>query len=255
MQEIAEYPLIMPDLMLWHFKVSGDGEYLRENVEKMKRVLDFYRQNYEKDGIVNDLDRWCVVEWPKNYQDGYAADVAEGKVSTEAHIAINAYYYRAISVLNKLCKLSNMPKYRDESEIYNAIIERFYDSEAHMFVDGEEHRHISLIGNAFPYAFDMAPDEIFEKNFRQLLSEKGENATSFFTTFPLLFKFTRDGDVSQVERYLFHDGTWSRMLREGATSTFEGWGKDCKWNTSLFHLTMSSAAIFLSDAPVADFLK
>ena len=255
MQEIAEYPLIIPDLLLWHFRVSGDGEYLRENVEKMKRVLDFYRQNYEKDGIVNDLDRWCVVEWPKNYQDGYAADVAEGKVSTEAHIAINAYYYRAISVLNKLCKLSNMPKYRDESEIYNAIIERFYDSEAHMFVDGEEHRHISLIGNAFPYAFDMAPDEIFEKNFRQLLSEKGENATSFFTTFPLLFKFTRDGDVSQVERYLLHDGTWSRMLREGATSTFEGWGKDCKWNTSLFHLTMSSAAIFLSDAPVADFLK
>ena len=70
MQEIAEYPLIMPDLLLWHFRASGDGDYLRGNVEKMKKVLDFYRENYEKDGIINNLDRWCVVEWPKNYQDG-----------------------------------------------------------------------------------------------------------------------------------------------------------------------------------------
>ena len=28
---------------------------------------------------------------------------------------------------------------------------------------------------------------------------------------------------------------------------FEGWGKDTKWNTSLFHLTMSYAAIFMAD--------
>ena len=104
-----------------------------------------------------------------------------------------------------------------------------------MFVDGEEHRHISLIGNAFPYAFDMAPDEIFEKNFRQLLSEKGENATSFFTTFPLLFKFTRDGDIEQVDRYLLHDGTWSRMLREGATITMEAWGDKFKANQDWNH--------------------
>ena len=255
MQEIAEYPLIMADLLLWHYRVSGDREYLAENIEKMKKVLEFYRINYEKDYIINNLDRWCVVEWPKNYQDGYAADVAEGKVSTEAHISINAYYYRAISVLNKLCELSGKSKYRDEKKVYDAIVERFYDREAHMFVDGEEHRHISLIGNAFPYAFDMAPDEIFEANFRKMLSEKGECATSFFTTFPLLFKFTRDGDFDQVERYLLHEGTWRRMLREGATSTFEGWGKDCKWNTSLFHLTMSSAALFLADAPLETYLS
>lgn len=37
------------------------------------------------------------------------------------------------------------------------------------------------------------------------------------------------------------------MLREGATTTFEGWGKETKWNTSLFHLTVSYAAVFLAD--------
>lgn len=255
MQEIAEYPLIMPDLLLWHYKAEGDIDYLIGNIEKMKDVLDFYRENYEKNYILNDLDRWCVVEWPKNYQDGYAADVAEGRVSREAHIAINAYYYRAISVLNKLCDIAGRPQYRSEKEIYDAIIEKFYDREAHLFVDGEEHRHISLAGNAFPYAFDMAPDEEFEANFRRMLSEKGEDRTSFFTTFPIMLKLTRDGDEQEVDRYIHHSGTWKRMLREGATSTFEGWGKDCKWNTSLFHLTMSSVAMFIANIDLRKFLE
>ncbi len=256
MQEIAEYPLILPDLLLWHYRASGDREYLCKNVKKMQRVLDFYRENYEKNYILNNLDRWCVVEWPKNYQDGYAADVAEGRVSREAHISINAYYYRAISVTNKLCALSKLPKYRDDvSAVYNAIVELFYDKEAHLFVDGEEHRHISLIGNAFPYAFDMAPDKEFIANFRKMLKEKGEDSTSFFTTFPLLLKFTREGDLEQIRRYIMHEGTWRRMLSENATSTFEGWGKDCKWNTSLFHLTMSSAAMFMADVELKKYLE
>ena len=37
------------------------------------------------------------------------------------------------------------------------------------------------------------------------------------------------------------------MIREGATATFEGWGKETKWNTSLFHLTLSFAAVFLAE--------
>ena len=122
-------------------------------------------------------------------------------------------------------------------------------------MDGEEHRHISLVGNAFPFAFDMAPDKEFEENFKKLLREKGEDHTSFFTTFPLLLKFTRDGDLEQVRRYILHEGTWRRMLREDATSTFEGWGKDCKWNTSLFHLTMSSVAMFMADTELKKYLE
>jgi hypothetical protein len=40
---------------------------------------------------------------------------------------------------------------------------------------------------------------------------------------------------------------WLNMIADGATLTFEAWGKDVKWNTSLFHLTMSYAAVFLAD--------
>ena len=49
-------------------------------------------------------------------------------------------------------------------------------------------------------------------------------------------------------------GAWLRMLDEGATTTFEGWGKDTKWNTSLFHLTMSYGALFLADVDLEGLL-
>ncbi len=247
MQEIAEYPLILTDLLLWHCKKSRDIEYLKENIEKMRSVLEFYRENYEKELLLRDLDRWCVVEWPDNYRDGYDVDIEEGKICHEAHISINAYYYRAIDSFNRLCEMAGLPIYREAEPIRQRIIEVFYDKERHLFCDGEEHKHISLVGNIFPYAFDICREEKFEESFKRLLQEKGEDKTFLFTSFPLLFKFTREKDTEALKRLILHEGTWQRMLKEGATATFEGWGKDCKWNTSLFHLTMSSAVIFMAE--------
>ena len=255
MQEIAEYPLILPDLLLWHYRFTGDGDYLRSNITKMRRVLDFYRDSYEKDGLLCDLDRWCVVEWPKNFRDGYAVDVTEGQICTEAHISINAYYWHAVDTVNRLSELAGLPDYRDAEPLRQAIIDKFYDTGTHLFVDGEEHRHISLAGNAFPYAFGLLPDSEFEDGFMRLFRSKGPSSTSFFITFPLLFRFAKDGRFGEVYSYILDSGTWKRMLREGATVTFEGWGKDVKWNTSLFHLTMSAAAIFMTDGDIGRLLK
>lgn len=252
MQEIAEYPLMMPDLMLWHYRLGGDLDYLRANYGKMCSVLDFYRDSYEKDGLLRDLDRWCVVEWPAPYRDGYEIDITEGKVCTEAHIAINAYYYRAITSLNEIARVLGLASYRDADALRAIILDTFYDAEQHLFVDGEEHRHVSLVGNVFPYAFELSPDKQFEENFKQMLIDKGEDHTFFFTSLALLCKYTRDRDVDAIRRLLLHEGTWSRMLREDATTTFEGWGKDCKWNTSLFHLTMSAVAMFMTADDLSD---
>ena len=252
MQEIAEYSLMLPDLMLWHYRLGGDADYLRDNYDKMCSVLDFYRDSYEKNGLLRNLDRWCVVEWPANYRDGYEVEITEGKVCTEAHIAINAYYYRAITSLNEMARVLGIAPYRDEKALRQVILDTFYDAEQHLFVDGEEHKHVSLVGNVFPYAFELSPDRQFEHNFKQMLIAKGEDQTFFFTSLALLCKYTRDGDTESIRRLLLHDGTWSRMLREDATATFEGWGKDCKWNTSLFHMTMSAVVMFMTDADMRE---
>ena len=65
----------------------------------------------------------------------------------------------------------------------------------------------------------------------------------------------RNGRQDLVKQCLLDDGAWKRILREDGTTTFEGWGRDTKWNTSLFHMTMSFAAVFLADVDLGKILR
>ena len=73
--------------------------------------------------------------------------------------------------------------------------------------------------------------------------------TDYYVSFAKSYShgLAKDGDEARIREALLHDGAWKRMLDEDATTTFEGWGKETKWNTSLFHLTMSYAALFIAD--------
>lgn len=247
MQEIAEFPLIMVYLVLWHYRLTGDVEYLKQNYPRVTALLDAYRREYETDGILRNLDKWCVVEWPKNFQHGYDADIREGQVCERAHVSINAYYLYAVRVANAIAAVLGEPCYRDETVLRDAFDKIFYDAEQHLFRDSEGSDHVSLVGNSFAYAFGLCPNEDCRENILRMLDENGIDSLSLFCTFPMLMGLARDGEAVRLRAALLNDGAWLRMLREGATTTFEGWGKDTKWNTSLFHLTMSYAAVFLAD--------
>lgn len=246
MQEIAEYPLILCDFILWHYKLTGNIEYLKNNYSKMLSVLDYYKDSYEKDGLLRDLDRWCVVEWPINFQDDYAAEIKEGQVCKEPHVAINAYYVNAVKTANKIAEIIGDKPYRDEQILIDAFYSAFYDQNLNLFVDGTEHRHVSLVGNVYPFSFGLCP-EGFKEQFYNLLEEKGFGKISIFTAFPLLKGLLREGEKEKIYQMITSKDTWSRMLEEGATTTFEVWGKDLKWNTSLFHLTLSFVSMFIAD--------
>ena len=155
MQEIAEYPLIMVSLVMWHYRMKNDVEYLRSNYPKVGRLLEAYRRDYEKEGLLRDLDKWCVVEWPKNFQHGYDVDIREGQVCKTAHISINAYYLYAIRIANAIAKVLDVEPYRDEEPLLSAFDKAFYDSGKNLFRDGENSDHISLVGNSFAYGFNL----------------------------------------------------------------------------------------------------
>lgn len=255
MQEIAEYPLILAYLVLWHYRFTNDIEYLKSNYPKVVRLLDAYRRDYEKEGVLRDLDKWCVVEWPKNFQQGYDADIREGKVCEKAHVSINAYYVYAVRVANRIAGILGLGEYRDIAPLMNAFYNCFYDAEKGLFRDSENSNHFSLVGNSFPYGFGLCPNEDCKKNILKILDEMGLDSLSMFCTFPILMGLVRDGDDERMKAALLNQGTWKRMLREDATTTFEGWGKETKPNASLFHLTMSYAACFLVDEDLKNILE
>ncbi len=247
MQEIAEYPLMLISLILWHYRLKGDQDYLKENYKKIVALLETYRRDYEKDCLLCDLDKWCVVEWPANFRDGYAADIKEGQICHEAHVALNAYYIEAIHTANEIADILGENPYRDEAPLRERFVAAFYDEEQHLFCDGVEHRHISYIGNVYPFAFRLCPDEASKESILRMIRRRGMAEVSLFGSFALLQGLVRAGRSDMIKGLLLDEGAWLRMLREGATTTYEGWGRDTKWNTSLFHLTLSDAAVFIAD--------
>ncbi len=247
MQEIAEYPLMMIYLILWHYNITKDEGYLAQNYPKVIKVLEAYRRDYEKDGLLRKLDKWCVVEWPKNFQHEYDVDITEGKVCEEAHVSINAYYIEAIKTANQMAKILKREEYRDETPLKKAFFATFYDEEKQLFKDGEHTSHISLIGNVFPFAFDILPDDAAKENIIRMLCEKKISSLSFFCAFLALEGLIKNKRYDLIKEALADEGAWKRMLAEGATTIYEGWGRDTKWNTSLFHLTLSYAAVFMAD--------
>lgn len=247
MQEIAEYPLILVYLVLWHYNYTGDKEYLMQNYEKVTSLLDAYQRDYEKQGLLRHLDKWCVVEWPKNYQHGYDVDIQEGKVCEEAHVSLNAYYIAAVRTANKIASILKLSKYRDEVPLICAFYNAFYDEEIRLFKDGENTKHISLVGNSFVYGLGLCSDNEFQERFLSMLSEHKISSLSIFCTFPVLMGLVRNARYDILKECLLDDGAWKRILSENGTTTFECWGKDAKWNTSLFHLTLSYAAVFMAD--------
>ena len=245
MQEIAEYPLMLIELIWWHYRLTDDREYLSRNYAGVCALLEAYRRDYEKDGLLRDLDKWCVVEWPANFRDGYDVDITEGKVCHEPHIAINAYYLEAVRCANAMAKVIGAEAYRDIAPMQQAFFGAFYDAESHVFTDSLHSDHVSFVGNLFPFAFELIPDGECEENIMRMIRTRGVEAVSFFCAFPLMQGLARRREWQLIREMLTMPGAWLRMLREGATTTFEGWGRDSKWNTSLFHLTFSFASIFL----------
>lgn len=247
MQEIAEYPLMMYYLLYSYYELTGDTDYLREKYDGLCEILDHYRDTYETNGLLTNLDKWCVVEWPAPYRDGYAADITEGKVCTELHSVINAHYIGAVKYLNRIAALLGKTPYRDEAPLVKAYTDAFYVPEKRLFRDNVNSDHISMVSNAFAFMYDLVPDGETEETMVRYFRERGFTTVMLFGAYPILEGLRRTGRLDVMYEFLADENAWLRMLREGATVTFEGWGRDTKWNTSLFHLTLSYASLFLTD--------
>jgi hypothetical protein len=241
--------------VLWHYRLFGDKAYLAENYPKIVKLLDAYRRDYEREGLLSELDKWCVVEWPSNFRDGYDVDLTERQICHEAHVSINSYYIEAIRTANKIADIIGEPQYRDDSELYGAFLGAFYDEETGLFRDGVNTEHKSFIGCVTAFGLGMCPSDKSRASVLKMIDERGISEVSFFGGFLLLMGLVRCGAQDRIKDQMLDPGAWMRMLSEGATTTFEGWGKDTKWNTSLFHLTMSYGATFLADINIFELFK
>ena len=159
---------------------------------------------------------------------------------------INAYYLRAVMTVNTMAEILGKPLYRDTDSLKNHFAAAFYDPERRLFTDSLKSSHCSYVANAFCFGLGLAPDRASEENILAILEDRGFENLHLFSAFPVMMRLAATGRDETLKRLLTNPGMWLRMLGEGATTTFEAWSKELKWNTSLFHLTFSYAALFIA---------
>lgn len=245
MQEIADYSLMLPMLMRVHQHLTGDVEFLRSRYLLLEEMVLFFRDHYsDENGMLGGLDKWCVVEWPPEARDGYDFDLTEGKVVPGTHNAVNAYYIGAVKSMEALAASLGRTFPIQSASLQQQYIRIFWDRRRKLFRDRPDSDHCSLPSNALALLYDLCPDT---EKIVDMISQKRLASSMFFISFAILMGLCRIGRKDLCLELIADEQAWLRMLREGATTTWEGWGKDSKWNTSLFHLAFTYPVLFLTD--------
>ena len=116
---------------------------------------------------------------------------------------------------------------KNDTERYKkAFCRAFFDASTGLYCDDEQKNHSALHSNALPLLFSIAKPEENDKIVEFLL-QKGLGCGVHFSYFVLkaLAKAGRkDAELSLILNESEH--SWVNMLREGASTCFEAWGKE-----------------------------
>ncbi len=228
MQEIADFSLQYP-LQVWHYyQYTGDKDTLRELYPAVCGVMEYFAAYERKDGLLTAVDeKWNLVDWPQNLRDR--------KTQNPCHNVLNAFYIGAIQAFDRIRQVLGMPACGKAEQVTAAYLSAFYDRERQLFADTKQREHYALHSNVLPVAFGIAPGEARER-IRDMILEKGLCCGTQFSYF-VLKALAAMGAYEEELGLIVNEteNSWVNMLRQGATTCFEAWGKEQKWNTSLCH--------------------
>ncbi|WP_240941630.1 family 78 glycoside hydrolase catalytic domain [Paenibacillus sp. HB172176] len=235
MQEIADFSLQWPMQLLNYYEYTGDVEFLREMHPVAEGILAHFRQYAREDGLIESVkDKWNLVDWPDNLRDGY--DFGLGRpVDDGCHNVINGFYIGCVEAIQAIREYLRIPFEDELPALRRSFVNAFYREETKLFADSVDSMHASLHSNIFPLLYDIAPADSVDA-ILSLIAEKRLSCGVYMSYF-LLKALAKHKRADMVYELIAcgDERSWANMVREGATSCFEAWGKEQKWNTSLCH--------------------
>lgn len=251
MQGIADFSLLWPKLLLLDYQFTGDVEFLKRYYPVAKNMLEHFAQYEGEDGLLYQVaDKWNLVDWPENLRDDYDFNLSRPVVAKGCHNVINALYIGALKMVAHIEEVIGVEQnYKEKlQKCLNSFYRAFWNEGTRLFVDRKEDdlhgecTHSALHSNVYPLYFGLVPEaEVGEtdKNIDSIVSFiRGKGlCCGVFISYFLLKGLARVGRKDVVYELLTNDTEhgWMNMLKEGATTCFEAWGKEQKWNTSLCH--------------------
>lgn len=178
-------------------------------------------------------DKWNMVDWPENLRDDYEFPLTR-PIGPGCHNVVNVLYIGAWKVTEEIREILKM-----ENKQYSAVLEQAYRTvflcPNGLFADMENGTHCGLHANVYALYYGVAKNN--EKDAIIKLIEKKGFSCGVMHSYFVLRALECVGAYEQVYRMLVNEGEhgWVNMIREGASSCLEVWGKDQKWNISLCH--------------------
>ena len=235
MQEIADYSLLLPALVLWVYKRDNDKDFLRLTFPYITGVYEYFMQYSQEDGLIEGVkEKWNLVDWPDNLRDGYNFPLTK-PISPGKHNVLNAFWIGFLKAYQDICEILGETVNIAIDNVEKSFINAFYNKETGLYCDSTQKTHSAVHSNVLPLLFDIGMSETKERKIVEYICQKKLTSMGVYMAYFTLAALMKHGEREKAERLATDDGAWLSMLEEGATTTFEAWGKNQKWNTSLFH--------------------
>ena len=117
-----------------------------------------------------------------------------------------------------------------------SFVKEFYDEKTGLYCDWGSKTHSAVHSNILPLLFEIGTEKACVRDrLVEFISEKGLESMGVYMAYFALAAVKKAGREDVLIKLATSEGAWLNMIKEGATATYEAWGKDQKWNTSLFH--------------------
>ena len=248
MQEIADYSLEFPAILNWIYSIDGDIEFLKKCAPYALGVYNFYKKYENSDGLVDHVIEWNLVDWPSNLRDNYDFTLTQ-PVDKGLHNVINALWYGMKLSLEELYATLGKKIELGTEKTLNAFKKTFYNEKIGLFVDSVGSDHSAVHSAVFPLLFGIGcEDEALKERLIKHITEKKLTSMGVYMAYFTLAALKLSGRYDLCVELATDGGAWLNMIKEGATMTFEAWGKDQKWNTSLCHPWATAPLIIFTDS-------
>lgn len=250
MQEIADYSLEFPAILNWIYSVDGDIEFLKACEPYATGVYNYYKKYENAEGLLDRVIEWNLVDWPANLRDGYDFPLTR-PVDYGVHNVINALWYGLKIAMEELYGTLGISASLDTQKTKAAFIRTFYNEKTGLFTDAPNTEHSAVHSSIFPLLFGIGTeDRELAGRLANHIKEKKLTSMGVYMAYFALAALKKMGDYDACRELATDKGAWLNMISEGATLTYEAWGKDQKWNTSLCHPWATAPLIIFADVRV-----
>lgn len=249
MQEIADYSLELPALLAWIYSVDGDKAWLEEMYPIALGVYQYFADRQRPDGLLEDIcEKWNLVDWPWNLRDDYDFKITNPLPKGQGmHNVINALWYGCKIAMAELAEILGDNRDFGAETTKAGFLKAFYNEKTGLFTDTPTSQHSAIQSNVFPLLFGLAEDKALKERIYDMLRVKKLTTMGVYVAYFTLAALKKEGRMDLCEELTTAETSWPNMLKEGATVTFEAWGKDQKVNASLFHPWATAPLVIFAD--------